>query len=331
MTFETIKIGLGAIAAVVILGFAVRVSRPLSELGRAVRDRPPEGGGGGGGRAQEGRRRCRKACGRARRTRRRAGRTTSPLSRRRSPPMASGSSISPMRRPGTPGRRKAAGCTRRRTSSPALTRVSSIRSRDMQRKFRISVDGRRYEVVVEEIAARGRPGRRGPARSRRHRPLWRPPRRRPLRPCQAGGGRRRRGRAARRHRPVGRRDGRPGGQGRRQDRDDRGDEDEDRGARQGRRQGRRRSRSSPAIPSTPAPSCSRSPEGADPMTMPDTLYGAFMLSLIDFFMSMVMITRNRRRAGAVPAAQPARQGRRRGFAQKPSLIARSLRAGGASP
>jgi hypothetical protein len=26
------------------------------------------------------------------------------------------------------------------------------------------------------------------------------------------------------------------------------------------------------------------------VTMPDTLYGAFMLSLIDFFMSMLMIT-----------------------------------------
>ena len=51
-----------------------------------------------------------------------------------------------------------------------------------------------------------------------------------------------------------------------------------------------RSQSSPAIRSTPAASCSRSPEGADPMTIPDTVYGALLLSVIDFFLSMVMIS-----------------------------------------
>ncbi len=114
---ETLKFALGAIVVVAVLWLALtRLGRFLSwversEIARQKAEAAEEAALKKGVAVR--RRRAR-----PRSWRRRSPRAFRPTmwspSRRRSPPTVSGSSISTMLRPGTPGRRKAAGCTRRR-------------------------------------------------------------------------------------------------------------------------------------------------------------------------------------------------------------------------
>ena len=153
------------------------VPRPLPQLDRAVRDRPAEGRGGGRAPRKAPRPRPPRARpvaapevrpGRPRRRDRGGGRRLRFQGR---PHRGS-------RRRATPGRQRAAGCTRCRIARTDLTvRSSGVRhAAEVQDQRR----GRAYEVVVEEIGhdALGAPGRRPPSGGAGGRGCGRWPRRR---------------------------------------------------------------------------------------------------------------------------------------------------------
>ncbi len=235
----------------------------------------------------------------------------SPPSRPPSPPAATGSPISPTRARASAW--AAEGRWLQQTShQPALTRLGLEFA--MHRKFKITVDGHAYDVVVEEIVSDGGAPAGGsvswPASvAAASAAVAAAPAHAPVARAAAGAG----DEVAPLAGTVQSIDVTVGQMVQAGDKiaDHRGDEDEDRGPRQGRRQGRRPSRSSRANPSTPAPSCSPSPEELSAMTMPDSLYGAVMLSLIDFFASMVMISGIGVVLALFPLLNRHRQGRRR--------------------